>query len=47
MKSELRDCINFMLVKGSNKKSLCSCGSELKFIDCHGYNLKKRIDKDI
>lgn len=44
---ELKDYINFMLEKGNNNKSLCLCGSELKFIDCHGYNLKKRIEKDI
>lgn len=44
---ELKDCINFMLERGMNKKSLCPCGSTLKFIDCHGYNLRKRIEKDI
>lgn len=45
--NELKDCINFMLEKGSNKQSLCPCQSGPKFIECHGYNFKKRIEKDI
>jgi len=44
---ELKEIINQILKKGGNRKSLCPCGSQLKFTDCHGYNLNNRIKKDV
>lgn len=43
----LKGFINTILVKNGSRKSLCPCQSGIKFVDCHGKDLKKRIQKDI
>ncbi len=43
----LKEFINIILTRNGNRKSLCPCQSGYKFKDCHGNDLKKRIQKDI
>jgi hypothetical protein len=43
----LKKFINVILAQKGSRKSLCPCQSGSKFRDCHGKDLRKRIQKDI
>jgi len=43
----LKEFINVILARNGNRKSLCPCQSGDKFRECHGKELRKRIQKDI
>lgn len=43
----LKEIINTILVKNGNRRILCPCNSGIKFGDCHGKDLRKRIQKNI
>ena len=44
---ELKEIINFILHNNGNRKSLCPCGSNIKFRVCHGKDMNSRILRDI
>ena len=44
---EMKELINSILRSNGNRKSLCPCQNGVKFVDCHGKDLLKKIKKDI
>jgi len=43
----LKEFINAILSKNGRRRSFCPCTSGFKFSECHGKDLKRRIQKDI
>lgn len=43
----LKEFINAILSKNGSRKSRCSCQSRFMFRDCHGKDVRRRIQKDI
>lgn len=43
----LKEFINVILTQNGSRKSLCPCQSGKRFRDCHGKDIRKRIQKDV
>ncbi|RYY50590.1 MAG: zinc chelation protein SecC [Chitinophagaceae bacterium] len=44
---KLKEIISVILVSGGRRKSQCPCQSGKRYRDCHGHDLKKRLEKDV